>query len=448
MNLPFQLTIKCIPEKQTETLTCTAILREIAGRRQVYAGQWNDKDVIIKIFSHKIRAKQHLKKEWLGLNLLRSRGLNCPEALFYGKTENKKRVLVTEKIADSSTALELFNAAKNKKEKLDLLIAVAKELAEQHKKGVMQKDLHLGNFLLTGSKIFALDSAQMRFYAEEIPRGKSISQLAMLGCYLSDDQTEATEKLCEWYAIERKWQFNGQDKALFQKQMVLHRKKSIKKELKKCLRTGKRCLRVKAGNYIAVVDKNFCDEKKLLDLIKQIDTLMNAGRILKNGNTCYVSCTSWNNKDIVIKRYNHKGLVHSLRHTVKGSRAKRCWLNGHRLLMLGTATPKPLAYIEQRKGLLVWKSYFVTEYVQGQRLCDFLRDKTVAEKQHSKIMQQIRAMLDNLGKYRIIHGDLKHSNILITDNGPVLTDLDGMHIHRFDWTCKLQKKKDISHLNG
>jgi len=444
-ELPLQLIIKRIPEKQTETLTCTALLREIAGRRQVYTGLWNNKDVIVKIFSHKIRAKQHLKREWRGLNLLRSRGLNCPEALFYGKTKNNKWVLVTEKIANSSTVLELFSTAKNKEEKLNLLMQVGGELAKQHKDGVLQKDLHLGNFLLAENKIFALDFAQMRFYPTEIPRKKSISQLALLECYLSDDRTDAAEKLREEYALGRKWQLNEQDKTSLQKWLILHRKKGIRNELKKCLRTSKRYVRVKTGNYVAVTDKNFCGAIKLSTLIKQVDMLMNKGQPFKDGNTCYVSRISWNNKDIVVKRYNHKGMFHSLCHTIKRSRARRCWVNGHRLLMLGISTPKPLAFIEEYRGPFVWKSYIITEYVCGQKLCDFLRNNP-AEQERAEITKQVKQLLGKLWKHHITHGDLKHSNILITDNGPVLTDLDSVQIHKLHPFFKKNQKKDVERL--
>jgi tRNA A-37 threonylcarbamoyl transferase component Bud32 len=169
---------------------------------------------------------------------------------------------------------------------------------------------------------------------------------------------------------------------------------------------------------------------------------MDKGQILKNGHTCFVSRLRWNDKDIVVKRYNYKGLIHSLRHTLKGSRARRCWLHSHRLLELNIATPKPLAYIEQFKGPLLWKSYMVTEYSKGRKLSDFLRDEKVGEKDRSAVTLQVKDLLNNLGQYRISHGDLKHSNILITDNGPVLTDLDGMKVHKCNWTYKGRQAKD------
>ena len=170
---------------------------------------------------------------------------------------------------------------------------------------------------------------------------------------------------------------------------------------------------------------------------------MYTGHILKNDDTSYVSRLTWYSKDVVVKRYNHKGFIHSLRHTIKRSRARRGWLHGHRLGMLNIATPRPLAYIEQRRGLLVWQSYLVTEYVKGQKLRNFLRDNKTSEEEHSIAMQQVKNLLDKMGKYRITHGDLKHTNILVTENGPVLTDLDAMMVHKWDWIYRLRKAKDL-----
>jgi len=442
-EFPFQLLIKrTYPEKRTESLLCTALLRVVPGRRKVYDAIWNDKSVIAKVFSHKISARRHLKREWQGLSLLVSRGLSAPEPLFYGHTEDGRWAVVVQKIADSSTVLDVFQETHEPAKKLDLLVLVCKELAKQHNKGVLQKDLHLGNFLLGGDKVFALDTGQMRFSRRELDRKNSIPQLAMLASCLSDSNAEFISMLCKEYFKARGWHFGKPDESSFQKQLAVHRKRTLRKGLKKCLRTSKRHLQIKAGRYVAVFDRAFCQKAGPLDFIEQIDAMMDAGQILKKGKTCYVSRLMWNGKDVVVKRYNHKGFIHSLRHTIKKSRARRVWLHGHRLGMLDIATPKPLAYIEQYKGKLVWKSYLITEYVEGQKLYDFLRDDNITEQQRLNKIQQIVKLLDKMGKYRITHGDLKHTNILIADNSPILTDLDGMKVHKRDWTYQRHRAKD------
>jgi tRNA A-37 threonylcarbamoyl transferase component Bud32 len=324
-----------------------------------------------------------------------------------------------------------------------LLIRVCRELARQHCKGVLQKDLHLGNFLLAGNRIYALDPSRMQFSRRQVPRKKSISQLALLLRYLPTSDTESTGEICEEYFEARGWHLEKSDEALLQKQRTVHARRGIRSGLKKCLRTNKRCLRIDSGRYVALFDRGFCRGAEPLDFVRRIDTLMDEGHVLKNGNTCYVSRLTWNGKDVVVKRYNHKGVSHSLRHTIKKSRARRGWLHAHRLGMLEVSTPKPLVCIDQHKGLLVWKSYLVTEYVEGQRLYDFLRDDKVSQEQRSTTMQQVKNLLEKLGKYRITHGDLKHSNILITKTGPVLTDLDGMKVHRWNWTYEVMQAKDL-----
>ena len=443
-KFPFQLLIKSASWKnKDESLTCTALLRAIPGRREVYDALWDGRGVIVKVFSHKISAKRHLKREWRGLSLLQKHGLSSPAPLFYGRTEGGQWAVVVEKIADMSTVLDVLGEMTDEAKKLRLLALVCKELAKQHNKGVLQKDLHLGNFLLGDDKVFAIDLGQMRFFSRQIGRKESISQLASLMGYLSVGDTKSIAELCEAYAQGRGWCFGRSDEALLQKQLSAHRKKGVNKGLKKCLRTSKRHLRIKAGRYIAVFDRGFCAGAEPFDFIKQIDALMDAGKILKDGNTCYVARVPWNGKDVVVKRYNHKGFIHSLRHTIKSSRARHSWLNGHHLGMLKIPTPKPMVYIEQLRGPLLWKSYLVTEYVQGRKLHDFLRDINVTEKQRSMVTGQVRELLSKLGRYRISHGDLKHSNILLAEKEAVLTDLDGMKVCRWNWMYRVRRRKDL-----
>lgn len=444
ITLPFQLSIKSgYPGKQAETLLCIRLLRDVPGRRQVYDAKWQGRSVIVKVFSHNISAKRHFKREWRGLNELTRRGLSSPALLFFGKTENGQWAIVTKKIDDSTTALDVLNKTLDKAGKLDLLILMCRELAKQHSKGVLQKDLHLGNFLYRNGILFTLDPAGIRFSQHEIGRTRSISNLALLARSLPDGDEESARRIYQEYFKERCWPVEKQDETLFQKRLAIHRKNGIKQGLKKCMRTSTKYLRIKTGRNLAVFDREFCASINPSDFVNQIDSLMDKGEILKNGNTTYVSRLSIKGKDIVVKRYNHKGFIHSLRHTMKKSRARQGWLHAHRLIMLQVATPKPLAFIENRMGLLLWQSYLVTEYVRGPKLCDFLRDKRISPEAHATISRQITETLEKIGKYRISHGDLKHSNILIGEKGPVLTDLDSMKTHKLDWTYHIRHNKDM-----
>jgi tRNA A-37 threonylcarbamoyl transferase component Bud32 len=446
-DFPLQLSIKKTwPGSSTESVICNGLLRTVPGTREVYDAFWNGREVIVKVFSNKIRAKRHLNREWTGLLMLQERGVNAPTPLFYGQTENGQWAVVLEKITNAPIALDLFIQAQKPAEKLDLLLPICRELAGQHEKAVAQKDLHLGNFLMAENKVFSLDPGQMKFFSKPLSRKNGLSQLASLTRYLSEKDTESIAKLCNEYVKQRNWQFKKTDEELLRKQLSVHEKRGIRRGLKKCLRTSKRHLRIKKSGVAGIFERSFCKEAEMLDFMEQADALMDKGRILKDGNTCYVSRVGWAGKDVVVKQYKHKGFIYSLRHTIKGSRARRGWLNGHLLGMLNIATPRPLAYFEKRKWFLVWKSYLVTEYVEGRRLYDFLRDTNVTGQQRSTVTTHIGELLAKLEKHRISHGDLKHSNILVTDTGPVLTDLDAMKAHRLGWIFRIYRKKDHARL--
>ena len=446
-TFPFELLIqRASSDEPAEPLLCKGHLRVIPGSRAVYDAVWRGRNVVAKVFACRIGAGRRFKREWMGLCQLQSRGVNTPEPLFRGRTQDGRLAVVVEKMVDSPTVLDVFNRTREKAGRMDLLLRVCRELAIQHERGVLQKDLHLGNFLLAAERVLVLDPGQMRFFSHPVTRKRSISQLALLARYLLADDVESISRLCEEYFAARRWRLEESDRGVFQKEIESHTRQMIRRQLHKCIRTNKRHLRIRAHGLAAVFERGFCAGTEPLDFVGQIDELMAGGEILKNGNTTCISRFTWNGRDIVVKRYNHKGLFHSLRHTVKRSRARQGWLHAHRLGALDVTTPKPLAYVELLKGLLVWKCYIVTEYVEGQNLYHFLRDKNVGDKQRSAAIQQIQEVLGKLGEYRITHGDLKHTNILITDNGPVLTDLDGMRVHKWNWTCNLRQAKDLAHL--
>ena len=152
-----------------------------------------------------------------------------------------------------------------------MLVNVLSELAKQHSKGVLQKDFHLGNFLLSGDKIFAIDPSQIKFYRRELTKKESISQLALL---IPDCDTESAVKLCRQYAGLRGWEFGNAEEELFAKYLALHKKRGIKRGLKKCLRTNKRELKIKSDKFTAVFDRVFCEGAEPFDFIKQLDELM------------------------------------------------------------------------------------------------------------------------------------------------------------------------------
>ncbi len=444
-KFPFQLLIeRGFGEKQTESLTCTALLRAIPGRREVYDALWDGRAVVVKVLLHRISAKRHLRRDWRGLKGLRQRGLNSPKPLFYGRTGRHALAVVTEKIDNAPTVAEVWASTVGAARRCELLCSISRELAKQHSSGVLQRDLQLGNFLMKNEKLFVLDPAEMRFFRREVGRKQAIAQLALLASIVLHEDADTVKRVCEEYAKARSWELRQSDMALFYRKLDRYRKKRIHNALTKSLRASRRHQRIKARGYCGSVCRGAFEEEDFYKFLGSVDELMASGQILKEGKACFVSRVNLDGKDVVVKRYDHKGIIHSLRHTIKKSRALRGWLHAQRLWRLNIGTPRPLAYVEQRKGLLLWQSYLVTEYVGGQNLYDILRDYRTGEQERWRVIEQVAELFEKLGKYRITHGDLKHTNILVTGANAVLTDLDGMKVHRFNWAYKIWRAKDVA----
>ncbi len=223
------------------------------------------------------------------------------------------------------------------------------------------------------------------------------------------------------------------------------KKKDIKKLLKQSMRTSKTHQRITGDNYSAVVDKEFCQPAEFCEFVEKIDDIILAGESMKvNSKSTYVCRLNWNAKDIIVKKYNYKGVIHSFRHTIKKSRARHSWLYSHRLKMLNIPTSNPLAYIEMYWGPFLKKSYFISEYFQVQNLYDFLQDDITSREQLLAVAQKVWDLLEHMGKRKIFHGDLKFQNILLEKDKAIIIDLDRMKAHRWNWIYRFWRAKDLA----
>ncbi len=418
-------------------------LRILPGTREVSDASWRDRDVVLKIFCHRWKAYYHYRRELRGLRRLAELGVRAPVLLLSGRTRQGHWAIVTEKIREASTGLELWQQAKNLGEKVELLCHLARELARHHRKGVVQSDLHIGNFMLRGQMVFSLDVAQMSFRGRALRRRASIEDLASFLSCLSEDKASGIAPVAAAYAEERQWLWSPQDNEALKKRVYVIRREVIRKLVRRSLRTTSRTLRFREGRFRGVFERPFLAESSPAQFCEAIDALLRHGEVLKNGKTCFVSRIVWNGQDVVVKRYNHKGFWHSLRHTLKGSRARRSWLNAQLLGLLGIPTAQPLAYIDECRGFMLWQSYFVTAFIQARSLSHLMGDARVVRSTKEMRSRQVLQLLERLADHRITHGDTKHSNFLLDADGAVLTDLDGMRVHRVYWTLRRRFNREL-----
>jgi tRNA A-37 threonylcarbamoyl transferase component Bud32 len=183
---------------------------------------------------------------------------------------------------------------------------------------------------------------------------------------------------------------------------------------------------------------------EIAGVIENLETCVRQGRPIKTGGPIDVRHTTWRGREVVVKWYKHVGWLHSLRHTLKGSRARRAWGNARRLLDLGIPTPRPLAFFDEHYGPLLWQSYLVTGYVEGPNLRSVLCDASMPEGRKRRLIHQTLRLLDRLGSHGIRHGDMKHTNVLCPGSRIMLTDLDGMGIHKLRCFSRRHYARDIA----
>lgn len=444
IDCPFDMQIRR-GRKQPEMifLRCEAILRTLPGRRCVYEGHWDGREVIVKIFTNRLRGRFHIKREVLGLRTLTERGIRTPSPLFTGKNSKQQLVLVTEKIPHTQDLISFFQQHRKGPERKEILCKWVQLIARMHEKGVLQKDLHAGNFLLADGMLYALDPAQMHFSSAAIARHSSFRQLASLLSNYSFGNSQDTMDLAKAYFQQRKWKWDSSVLPVLEKQIRIQRRRGLNKVLRKILRNCTYCIKIQTNTYTGIFQRTIFEGQNCISFMQNLDIQMEAGQILKTGNTCFVSRLRTGTHDLVIKRYNYKGFRHSLRHTLKGSRARKCWLFGHRLFYAGIAAARPLAFVEQRKHGLVRQSYIINEYVEGPDIQTYLQNPKTGRDEHDKIIRQAEHLLEDLADCGLTHGDMKPINILVQEGKPVLIDLDSVRRHRFSFVLKYYKRKMI-----
>jgi tRNA A-37 threonylcarbamoyl transferase component Bud32 len=146
----------------------------------------------------------------------------------------------------------------------------------------------------------------------------------------------------------------------------------------------------------------------------------------KPGDTTKVVRVQIAGRDLVVKRYNIKGLRHWLRRCLLPSRAMVSWYNALRLFSVGIATPMPVAMIERRYGPFRGVAFFITEYQEGVVANEFFRSSPDYLEYGTQVREAINHVTETLHAAGLTHDDWQFHNILLVDHQPLVLDLDHM----------------------
>ena len=145
----------------------------------------------------------------------------------------------------------------------------------------------------------------------------------------------------------------------------------------------------------------------------------------------------------LLKRFNLRGVIHTATRLMLFTRGSRSWTYGREMLDAGVGTARPLAMVEDRLGPLRFRSFVLTEEVEGTSLPEFLATTSLNTLELDRLAGQFARMWHTLGELRIVHGAMHASNFIVTpDRQLKLINLDGTWRHWFDLTFLHRRDRD------
>lgn len=433
---PFSLELVDSKDK----LVCEKLLRIIPGKRIVVAGTWNDLPVVAKLFIDPKNAPRQAKRDADGNKVFVAAGVNTPKLYFEGTSEDKRiQVLIFERIENAASLQHKWLEEGPDLE--PLLTQLVIELATQHVFGILQHDLHLGNFLVKNNKLYAIDGGDIEFFEKPLTKKQSLTNLALFFSQLGAGTKDLRHSLFIEYARARGWRLRHYEIFYLKTALQKWNDRREKSYTEKLNRSSSAFVRKNDMFSFAMYNREY-ETPQLLEHLKNPEKWFLNAEVLKSGNSATLIKVSIDNKDYVVKRYNIKNGWHFLRRCLRNTRAQHCWSMAHRQSLFGIVTAKPIAFVEKRFFGLRGKSYLIMEYIPGQHAGEFFASQLENSSRHV-VAERIGMLFEKFAERQIIHGDLKMTNILIAEDRPILIDLDGMEQYQNRFLFKRKFKQEI-----
>lgn len=432
LNAGYQFPVPFLLELEQGEIYAEEIVRIVPGRRMLVFGTWRGMPVAAKLFFDKKNAKRQAEADANGIKLMQEYKIPTPILHYRGSGyEQPVEALVFERIAKGKDLYNLWQHRESDQAITPILHAVMIELATQHVMGLVQEDMHLGNYLIAGKLIYTLDGGDIKSTKSLLPKKESMQNLALLLSQLGAGIQSLQENLFLHYARARGWLLKSMDTfdlKLLIKQCDLQRWQDYQRKI---FRSSTQFQPYKKLGWRGMVTRR-ADGSEMQAFLQNPESAFQREDIvtLKKGRSSTVIKTVLDGRTVVIKRYNLKNLWHRLRRMWRTTRAEHNWRLSQKLALFQVNTPTPLAYVEAYWFGFHGKSYFVMEHVEGKDVKQFLTPFEDEPYRAASAIQRICKLLLSLQQLELTHGDLKATNIIINaDEQPFLIDLDGAKEH-------------------
>lgn len=422
---------------------CDEVVRALPGKRLVCRGDWQGQAVYIKVY---LGSDKYWQAECRGLQALHEHAIAAPLLLHAGTANHGAlHVIVLAAIEPAQTLAQAWEQASDDAQRSKLLRLAISTIARHHQAGLVQGDIHLNNFLLADERLYTLDGGGIRACgAAELSLRRSRDNLARFFAQLYPRFDPLIETVLPDYLRQRGWPARRLSSDVLLQRVRFFRRRRRRHFLKKTFRDCSAFICRKRWRSFRVYDRELASPA-LLELLADPDASLTRAdaRYLKQGNTCTLWSITVGGRQLVVKRYNIKGLAHRLSRAVRRTRAAISWENAHRLGMYGILGARPVALYEQRFGPLRGKAWLVTEYVSGEDITQLCRQPRPDADSTRRVVAGMTSLLAQLAQCRISHGDMKATNFIQTAQGIATIDLDAMREHRSDAGFRRPQQRDL-----
>lgn len=170
-----------------------------------------------------------------------------------------------------------------------------------------------------------------------------------------------------------------------------------------------------------------CDAAQAAELEKLSFCPPNDLLICKNGSRSLVGKhTLSDGTECVLKYYYPKNLAKKINYALRGSRAMRSWIAARAFELLKIPTAGAMMIHEEKRaaGIMLKQSFLACQLAPGIPLHHVTDEASLRE-----VAAQLKEAFATMATYRISHGDLKASNIIVDTKHRVrFIDLDGAAI--------------------
>lgn len=152
------------------------------------------------------------------------------------------------------------------------------------------------------------------------------------------------------------------------------------------------------------------------------------GKVIYKGRN-EIRLMDWGGYQLVVKSFTKPNIINRIAYgLLRGSKAKRSYLNALSFIRIGVGSPQPVGYMDVRNGLFLEKSY----YVSLMSLCPFVyEDLFGSQAEHCEaVCREIGRISSILHNNGFAHKDYGRRNILFKINADGRAYLEVVDLNR------------------